>query len=117
MTQQYIESVRGDRLGGHTPFGDVIDALRGVFRRLSDGAKELEGADRDGVAVHYSNTRRGIVLFEFVTHDDCHVQVEVDLRAVDREYIENTLAGVLEYINKHRASRSPVWLPASAGVQ
>jgi hypothetical protein len=87
---------------------EIARAVCGLLSRFSDQsrtARELQGVT-NGVAVMQHAVEHDLLRFEFLTHDDAHVAVEVDLRAMSRDYLDGLVDRVIQQLEEHRANKA-----------
>lgn len=72
---------------------EVVSAMSNLLARWAVPGKlpKDSGADKNGIVCLFSKKQKGLLLFQFVTGDNLHVELEVDLRrlrADGREYLD-----------------------------
>ena len=87
---------------------EIARSICGLLSRFSDQsrtARDLENVT-SGVSVMQHAVVHDLLRFEFLTHDEAHVAVEVDLRALSREYIDGLVQRVIQQLEEHRAKKA-----------
>ena len=96
----------GDAVVGHQAVGEIIDAVGKTLSRLA--SRELTSnlwgyRDDLGVAVLYSRTRNGIVRFRLVTADEYRLDIDYDVNATSRRYIDEMMDHLMIDLERKRA--------------
>jgi len=97
---------------------EIARALAQLLSRFSDRsrtARELSGVIY-GVSVSQHAVEQDLLRFAFITEDGEEVSVEVDVRALDREYVDNLVLRVAENIEQHRANKVSTLTDVADGV-
>ena len=97
---------------------EVARALAQLLSRFSDQnrtAREMSGVIY-GVSVAQHAVEQDLLRFAFLTPDGEEVSVEVDVRSLDRGYVDNLVLRVAENISEHRAKKVSTLTDVAAGV-
>jgi len=87
---------------------EIARSICGLLSRFSDQSRTARDLQNvvNGVAVMQHAVEHDLLRFEFLTHDEAHVAVEVDLRSLSREYMDSLVDGVIRHLEEHRANKA-----------
>ncbi|MFO8008702.1 MAG: hypothetical protein R6V05_13305 [Candidatus Brocadiia bacterium] len=92
---------------GAVSTGEVSRAVARLLSRFSDQsrtARAMEGVVY-GVSVQQHQYEHDLMKFAWITPDELEVAVEVDLRALSREYLDSLVVRVIDNLNEARSRK------------
>lgn len=99
-------------LPNHYAVDDLVEAVSKMLEPLAVTGK-LEKENRWGILVQYSRREPGRIRFTGVTHDDIEFQMELHVKHVSRELMQEMFKDILDGINLRRKGRQEESIPYS----
>lgn len=88
---------------------DIIQSVAGLLGRMAaaDSNRGVVGVIGDtGVRAQGHRKHESVMRFSFTTPDDIPVQIDFDMAAISKEYIDNMMRGLGEQLAAERRQRA-----------